>query len=149
MSDESGRHIVCPHCGSINRIPAGKPAARGKCGSCRRALFTGHPIEATGASLARHLRHDDIPVLVDFWAEWCGPCKAMAPAYERAAAEFEPDIRFLKLNTEAEPEPAARYGIRGIPTLILFRKGTIVDQNVGAVDGARLRAWLSSHLPRG
>jgi thioredoxin 2 len=138
----NARHIVCPHCASTNRVPADKPARDAKCGHCHRALFTGHPVEATAASFDKHIRHSDIPVVVDFWAEWCGPCKAMAPVLERAAAELEPSIRFLKVDTEAERELAGRYNIRAIPTLMLFRNGDLVDQRAGALDGESLRAWI-------
>ena len=139
------QHIVCPHCDGINRVPADKPANKAKCGRCHNPLFTGHPFPVTTKSFATQIERNDIPVLVDFWAAWCAPCKAMEPVYDRMAAEFEPAIRFLKLDTEAEPELAARYQIRGIPTLILFRKGAIVAQRAGAVDGQTLRAWLSQY----
>jgi thioredoxin 2 len=138
--------IVCPHCGSINRVPDNKPARAAKCGRCHQALFTGAPVAATSESFDRHIRHNTIPVLVDFWAEWCGPCKMMAPVFERAARELEPAVRFLKLDTEAAADIAARYNIRSIPMLILFRNGAIVAQRAGAVDARTLRGWLEQHV---
>jgi thioredoxin 2 len=143
------RHIVCPHCDSINRIPADKDARQAKCGRCHKPLFTGGAIPVSAKSFDVHIRNNDIPVVVDFWAEWCGPCKAMAPMYERVAAEMEPNLRFLKVDTEREPQLAARYGIQGIPTLMVFRKGTILAQRAGAVDGQTLRAWLQQYTTAG
>jgi thioredoxin 2 len=140
--DREIRHIVCPHCVAVNRIPADKDAAHAKCGQCHRPLFGGHPVPATAASFARQILKNDIPVVVDFWAEWCGPCKAMAPVYDRAAAEFEPQIRFLKVDTDAESALASQYGIRSIPTLMLFKHGAVAAQRAGAMDGQSLRAWL-------
>ncbi len=136
-------HIVCPHCEGVNRIPAGRDASAAKCGVCHKPLFEGHPTAVTAAAFDRHVGRNDIPVVVDFWAEWCGPCRAMAPAYERAAAAFEPNVRLLKLDTEAAPEIAQRYGIRGIPTLMVFRNGKVVAQQAGAMNDAMLRDWLA------
>jgi thioredoxin 2 len=138
-------HIVCPHCGSINRIPSKKDARKARCGHCHQPLFTGRPIPTSAKSVVTHIQRNDIPVLVDFWAQWCGPCKAMAPVYERVASEFEPNIRFLKVDTEAEPEVAARYDIRSIPTLLLFRNGNVVARRAGAMDAESLRSWLRQH----
>ena len=146
MSEEA-RHIVCPHCMSVNRIPTEKDARAAKCGRCHQPLFTGRPVPASAKSFMAHIERNDIPVLVDFWAQWCGPCKAMAPVDERIASEFEPEIRFLKVSTEAEPELAAHYDIRSIPTLMLFRKGAVVARQAGAVDAQMLRSWLRRHLP--
>jgi thioredoxin 2 len=143
--NEEIRHIVCPHCTSLNRIPGEKDARKAKCGHCHQPLFTGRPAPASAKSFATHIERNDIPVLVDFWAQWCGPCKAMAPVYERVASEFEPEVRFLKVDTEIEPELAARYNIRSIPTLMLFRKGAVVAQQAGAMEAQTLRSWLRRH----
>jgi thioredoxin 2 len=146
MSEEA-RHIVCPHCTSINRIRAGRDARQAKCGHCRRHLFTGHPTPVSARNFATHIQRNDIPVAVDFWAEWCGPCKAMAPVFERVASELEPELRFLKVDTESETELSARYNIRSIPTLMLFHKGNVVAQRAGAVNAVALRRWLRQHAP--
>jgi thioredoxin 2 len=138
-------HVVCPHCDAVNRIPADKPMREGKCGRCHRALFDGHPVEVTGERLEKHIKSNEIPVVVDFWAPWCGPCRMMAPAYERAAGKVEPHARLLKVNTENEPGVAERYSIRSIPTLIMFRNGKVVDRVSGAMDDRRLQQWIMSH----
>ncbi|MCC7273991.1 MAG: thioredoxin TrxC [Alphaproteobacteria bacterium] len=147
MSAES-RHVVCPHCDGMNRIPADRRATAARCGHCHAPLFTGTPIAADEAKFTRHVARNDIPVLVDFWAAWCGPCRAMAPAFERLAAEMEPDIRLLKVDVDAQPAVAARYGIRSIPTLILFRAGAVAAQAAGAMDARGLHAWVHQHLGR-
>jgi thioredoxin 2 len=146
MSEEA-RQVVCPRCSSVNRVPASRPAAKAKCGRCHNPLFEGRPLAVSTKDFATHVTRSDIPVVVDFWAEWCGPCHAMAPVYERAAAAFEPAARFLKLDTEAEPQIAARYAIRSIPTLMIFRKGEIVAQQAGAVGDSTLRNWLQQYVP--
>jgi thioredoxin 2 len=143
---EPSQHIACPDCSAVNRVPAGKNASVARCGKCHELLFTGHPVAATAGSFAKQIGGNDIPVVVDFWAEWCGPCKMMAPTYEKMAAEFEPRMRFLKIDTEAEPALAAQYNIRSIPTLMVFRKGRIAAQQAGAMDAGRLRAWLRQQL---
>jgi thioredoxin 2 len=140
------RQIVCPHCIAINRTPADRPAEKAKCGACHNPLFGGKPAAASAQSFATHLQRNDIPVVADFWAEWCGPCKMMAPAYDRVAAELEPQVRFLKVDTEAEQQLAAQYNIRSIPTLMLFRNGKVVAQRAGASDAASLRAWIQQHI---
>jgi thioredoxin 2 len=139
------RHIVCPHCDSVNRVPRDKPAAQAKCGRCHKPLFTSHPTPVTAKSFDAHLKWNDIPVVVDFWAEWCGPCKMMAPVYDRLAGEFEPEVRFLKVDTEREQALAGRYAIQSIPMLVLFKKATVAAQRAGAVNAETLRAWLRQH----
>jgi thioredoxin 2 len=144
MSD--GLHIVCPHCDSVNRVPRDRLGAGGNCGRCKRPLFTGHPLALREASFAQHLGRSDIPLLVDFWASWCGPCKMMAPVFERAASELEPHVRLAKVNTEEQQGLAARYGIRSIPTLILFKEGREAARIAGALDLQNLLAWTRQHL---
>jgi thioredoxin 2 len=145
-TDAESNHVVCPHCGAVNRIAAGKPAEAAKCGKCHQAIFTGKPIVADTAAFDRHIARNDIGVLVDFWADWCGPCHAMAPSFEAAARELEPKARLLKVNVDEEPVIAARYGIRSIPTLILFRGGKPAATTAGAMDKGRLLAWAKPHL---
>ena len=143
---EGSEHIVCPHCSSVNRIPADRDASKAKCGHCHRPLFSGNALPVTAASFDTHIKRNDIPVVVDFWATWCGPCIGMAPVYERVAAEIEPKARFLKVDTDAEQILAARYNIRNIPTLMMFRNGAIIAQRAGASDTQSLRAWVQQHL---
>jgi thioredoxin 2 len=132
-------HVVCPHCSSVNRIAPGRPADEANCGACKTKLFTGAPIALTAATFDKHLERSDIPVIVDFWAPWCGPCRAMAPIFDRAAKELEPRVRFAKVNVDEEPAIAGRYGIRGIPTLIAFDHGKVAKQHAGLVDMEFLR----------
>ncbi len=140
-------HVVCPHCSAINRIPPDRPAQNAKCGTCHQQLFTGKPVTANAETFERQTARNDIPVLVDFWAPWCGPCLAMAPAYVRAAAELEPDFRLLKLDTEQQPTIAARYNIRSIPTLMMFAGGRQIAQRAGASDTRSIVAWARAHAP--
>ncbi|MDB5538413.1 MAG: trxC [Devosia sp.] len=139
--------VVCPNCAATNRIHPGQDPKGAKCGACHTKLFSGKVWPATQKTFDKQITRDDIPVVVDFWADWCAPCKAMAPIYEKAAEDLEPDFRFLKLDTEAEPEIAARYNIRAIPTMMVFRKGQIIGQRAGAIDRRTLEGWLRSPAP--
>jgi thioredoxin 2 len=140
--NENARLIVCPHCARVNRVPMERAARGAKCGHCHQPLFTGEPIAATAANFLTHIGRNNIPVAVDFWAEWCGPCHMLAPVFARMAAELEPEFRFLKVDTEAEPQLAARFNIRSIPMVMLFRNGRIVAQQAGAMAAGALRDWL-------
>lgn len=135
-------HIVCPSCGGINRVPADKLSAGGKCGKCKQALFQAQPVELNATNFDQHLTKSDIPLVVDFWAPWCGPCKMMAPVFQKAAAQLEPQVRLVKINTEIEQALAARYQIRSIPTLAIFKGGQEITRMAGAMDLTNLTQWV-------
>ena len=137
--------LVCPHCLAVNRVPAERLAERPKCGKCGAEVLPAKPVDLNAASFDKFIARNELPVLVDFWAPWCGPCKMMAPAFAQAAAEHAGRVRFAKVDTEAEQGLAARFGIRSIPTLALFKRGQEVDRVAGAMAAPQLAAWLARH----
>jgi len=144
MSEPS--RILCPRCGALNRVPADRPAQAAHCGACHQALFTGQPLEVDEAGFERHAAEDSIPLLLDVWAPWCGPCRAMAPAFARAATALEPDVRLLKLNADTAPSVTARLRVRGIPAMFLMRQGRVLAQTAGAMDAGAITAWVRRYL---
>lgn len=139
--------VVCAKCGGINRIAPDRPALAARCGKCKSKLFAGHPEDVDAAVFERQVSRSTIPVLVDVWAPWCGPCLSMAPAYAAATAELEPHVRLIKLNSDAEQAAASRLSIRGIPTMILFARGREVARTSGAMGTGQIVQWVRDHLP--
>lgn len=139
-------HIVCPHCDAVNRLPQARLSENPVCGKCGQPLFNAHPVALTQLTFSKAITRNDIPVLVDFWAPWCGPCKMMAPQFEQAAGQLEPYVRLAKVDTEAEQMLGAQYGIRSIPTLALFKSGKEIARQAGAMGAADIVRWAKSYL---
>ncbi len=140
------QQVNCPHCHRANRVPCARLVDRPKCGACKNPLFGIKPIELSAAAFSRQVAPENLPLLVDFWASWCGPCQMMAPEFEKAAVRFDTRVRFAKLNTETEQSVAANYNIRSIPTLILFKGGKEVARQAGAMNAPQIAQWLDAVL---
>ncbi len=142
---EGAMEIVCPHCSAVNRVQSDRLNERPKCGKCKEELFAGHPVELNAGNFERTITRTGIPVVVDFWASWCGPCKMMAPVYQQAAARLEPKVRLAKVNTETEQMLASQFRIQSIPTLVIFKNGREVARQPGAMDLNNLLRWIQTY----
>ncbi|MCF6253563.1 MAG: thioredoxin TrxC [Thiomicrorhabdus sp.] len=138
--------IMCPHCSGLNRVADEKLSTQAVCGKCKGNLFTGQPIEMTGEQFLRALQKTDQPLVVDFWAPWCGPCKNFAPVFSQAAAQLEPRARFIKINTEVEQQIAGQFNIRSIPTLAVFKAGQEITRMSGAMDLGGFTQWVNQSI---
>jgi thioredoxin 2 len=140
--------LSCPHCQAGNRVPTGRLTQSPNCGKCHQPLFTGKPLSLDASGFEQQVVKSDLPVLVDFWAPWCGPCRSMAPHFEAAAADLEPRLRLAKVDTDAVPELGARYGIRSIPTMILFHAGREIARQSGAMGQGQIVQWATTQMQR-
>jgi thioredoxin 2 len=136
--------IACPHCDTLNRVPEERLEQQPTCGKCKQNLFVGVPMELTAANFSHHANKSELPLVVDFWASWCGPCKSFAPVFTQAANKWEPAFRFGKLNTEEQQALAAQFNIRSIPTLMVFKQGKTIAQQSGAMPASSFNQWLES-----
>ena len=138
-------HIVCTHCGAINRLETQRMANKPICGKCKQPLFKGKATELNDQTFNKHISKNDIPVVVDFWASWCGPCQMMAPEFQQAAQQVEPEVRFAKLDTENNQQTAAQFNVRSIPTMILFKNGQEVARQAGAMSATQIVQWIQAN----
>ncbi|MET0934539.1 MAG: thioredoxin TrxC [Luteibacter sp.] len=140
--------VSCPVDAALNRVPRAKLGQAPKCGTCHNLLFQSRTVELTAANFDRHTLKSELPIVIDFWAAWCGPCRTMSPNFEAAAAQLEPRVRLAKLDTEAVPAIASRYEIRSIPSMLMIHKGRLVDRTAGAMPTSAIVQWIGQALAR-